>query len=138
MPSFAFPVLQSSGMGGLGISGMGAALYNAIQGGLKTENDLYDLQNRVRTDPFVVPAQAAQADAARLDANRQSIYGQGTIDELLRLQGQPVTSMPTAMQQPTAAYGMMLPQPGDSPGNYVDQMLQLRPPTIGTWQPWGN
>lgn len=100
MAHYSFALRPGSGYGSGMLSGLGPALFNALQAGFKTENDLYDLQNRVRTDPYTVPAQAAQGDAARLDADRRAIMTQNSIDNYNQLLGVPTNGSVLAQANP--------------------------------------
>lgn len=119
MASYAFPLAPHSGFGSSWYSDLGPSLFNALQAGFKTENDLYDLQNRVRTDPYTVPAQAAQADAARLGADRSAMMTQGDIDVLNQLYGQrvsPAASLGVDMPVTPMDTGPVMSALGASPG----------------------
>lgn len=61
--------------GGTGLSGgMGAALIGAINSGSQMAHNLYDLQNRVMTDPYRVPAANAMYNAQREQAINDSMW----------------------------------------------------------------
>lgn len=68
MASYSFAGSNGAGWGGSGLGSwgmLGPAIYNSTLQGLKLENALYDMQNRVALDPYAINAAAAKANAVR-------------------------------------------------------------------------
>lgn len=79
---FSFPMMGPSVGSGFGsrLGDLGPQLYNALQAGMQTRNDMMDLENRERLNPQQQAAQGAQFDQARNQANLGAYMDNSTLN----------------------------------------------------------
>lgn len=129
--------------GGFGarLGDLGPQLYNALQAGMQTRNDMMDLENRERLNPEQQQAQQAQYNAAASSGNlntglndlRQSAVDRSLTDQIDAAQQQQHDQDQAQMimnQQPIDSV-LNLPTTGDDSGDNGIHVPVMREPYGG-------
>lgn len=107
MAGYGFAPNQVGGFGGgLLSNGLGAAMGNAANAGLRLANGFREYQNSNMLDQFQIPAAEAGYDAARLDGANRAVEGQALNSRLLAMARQPAAPNATPVgTDPQTYYG---------------------------------